>query len=287
MKYARTCLGKVVTAFLLLCGLAGCSAGGADATAQVERAKQSLLQAQSYAATVTQDTEMEVFGIASPWTTQAHVRCIREPLQMQLEVYMDGEDGGRIEHYLRQEDGAYAVYSTEQSAWDDAPGDWQREEVTQAQWSANTVMLDAENYLVRYLSAAGACTLEGTQTLENGQSAQKIACTLEEGALAAVLETTGIQETLGMRLSGTQLQNLLSGAGELTFFLWVDAQSAHPVRMEIDLTQVLQQILEQANDQWGAGLEGVGMKRHRIVITWEEYDAISEIEIPQEALDAA
>ena len=135
MKYARTCLGKVVAA-LLLCGLAGCSAGGADATAQVERAKQSLLQAQSYAATVTQDTEMEVFGIASPWTTQAHVRCIREPLQMQLEVYMDGEDGVRIEHYLRQEDGAYAVYSTEQSAWDDAPGDWQREEVTQAQWSS-------------------------------------------------------------------------------------------------------------------------------------------------------
>jgi len=104
-----------------------------------------------------------------------------------------------------------------------------------------------------------------------------------------ILEETGLGNVISMllqnNLSEEQINNIISNAGKFLVLVAVDKESLLPIKIEVDLTNVTQKILDGLQEALGESAM-LKVEKNVTVTNYSKYNEMDVIVIPDEAKNA-
>lgn len=277
--------GALAIAAAMALGLMGCG-GGTDAQALMEQARQNMQSVNSMQMKMTMNMDMAAMGQSAQMDMVADMAVVQSPMQMRIEMQVSGMgESEQVQMYAKQTDGTLMMYMNDGTGW-------QAGETTETELQSQMQQADAQNYMNTFIEAATSYKAVGSETV-NGVNAEKIECTIKADALATAIMASGLEEQMSLEGADAEaVESIFEGVDDLVFTVWVEPEAAHVVKMEMDMTQLMAQVMEnlikQAAGEQAEALSGmIEINALKVTIDISDINAISEIEIPQEALDAA
>lgn len=140
-----------------------------------------------------------------------------------------------------------------------------------------------------YLNSGERFALTATETLPAGEAVRYDGVIRGE-ALQEVLRVSGALDSLdALSISGgadaDRTGVLFQDLPDLACALWIDADSGYPVRYEMDMTALMNQIMSRMAESMGpqAGEPGVEVERMALTMTCSNFNSAAAFEIPGEA----
>lgn len=280
-----------LTLSLTACGGGQQSTGdsGTDAMTPTERvaaAEEKMSALTSLSIDMTQDIGMS-FAMADQsqelnMTTKMQMDVIQEPLKAKgtMQIDMGEELGGvqDVELYIMSEDDAANLYMQ-------MGGQWIKQSVTEAELG----QYDAADSLELYLDSAADFAEAGTEQV-GGADATKFTGVIKGDKLYDVIEESGVLGSLGQTgtdVSEDELKAMLSELGDLPMSVWINADG-YPVQYEMDMSQMIDSILQKALEMEGAADQGMTMtvSKAAMSLTCSNFNAVEDFELPAEAQNA-
>ena len=147
---------------------------------------------------------------------------------------------------------------------------------------------NAQSSMEEQIGDTSAYVLEGTEKL-NGADVYKYSCTLTGDEMQEALSSSGALDQLSsLGLSASDAYSMLDGLGELVEYVYVDAETYYVVQYEMDMTEIMDALFAAVLEALGEQAEGLTMSisKMELVMTCSNYNGISDITIPEEALSA-
>lgn len=280
-----------LTLSLTACGGGQQSTGdsGTDAMTPTERvaaAEEKMSALTSLSIDMTQDIGMS-FAMADQsqelnMSTKMQMDVIQEPLKAKgtMQIDMGEELGGvqDVELYIMSEDDAANLYMQ-------MGGQWIKQSVTEAELG----QYDAAESLELYLDSAADFAEAGTEQI-GGADATKFTGVIKGDKLYDVIEESGVLSSLGQTgtdVSEDELKAMLSKLGDLPMSVWINADG-YPVQYEMDMSQMIDSIVQNALEAEGAADQGMTMtvSKAAMSLTCSNFDAVEDFELPAEAQNA-
>ncbi|MFQ6831958.1 DUF6612 family protein [Butyricicoccus pullicaecorum] len=280
-----------LTLSLTACGGGQQSTGdsGTDAMTPTERvaaAEEKMSALTSLSIDMTQDIGMS-FAMADQsqelnMTTKMQMDVIQEPLKAKgtMQIDMGEELGGvqDVELYIMSEDDTANVYMQ-------MGGQWIKQSVTEAELG----QYDAADSLELYLDSAADFAEAGTEQV-GGADATKFTGVIKGDKLYDVIEESGVLSSLGQTgtdVSEDAIKSMLSELGDLPMSVWINADG-YPVQYEMDMSQMIDSILQKALEMEGAADQGMTMtvSKAAMSLTCSNFNAVDDFELPAEAQNA-
>ena len=280
-----------LTLSLTACGGGQQSTGdsGTDAMTPAERvaaAEEKMSALTSLSIDMTQDIGMS-FAMADQsqelnMSTKMQMDVIQEPLKAKgtMQIDMGEELGGvqDVELYIMTEDDAANLYMQ-------MGGQWIKQSVTEAELG----QYDAADSLELYLDSAADFAEAGTEQI-GGADATKFTGVIKGDKLYDVIEESGVLSSLGQTgtdVSEDAIKSMLSELGDLPMSVWINADG-YPVQYEMDMSQMIDSILQKALEMEGAADQGMTMtvSKAAMSLTCSNFNAVDDFELPAEAQNA-
>ena len=280
-----------LTLSLTACGGGQQSTGdsGTDAMTPTERvaaAEEKMSALTSLSIDMTQDIGMS-FAMADQsqelnMTTKMQMDVIQEPLKAKgtMQIDMGEELGGvqDVELYIMSEDDAANLYMQ-------MGGQWIKQSVSEAELA----QLDAAESLELYLDSAVDFAEAGTEQI-GGADATKFTGVIKGDKLYDVIEESGVLGSLGQTgtdVSEDAIKSMLSELGDLPMSVWINADG-YPVQYEMDMSQMIDSIVQKALEMEGAADQGMTMtvSKAAMSLTCSNFNAVEDFELPAEAQNA-
>ena len=295
MKKTKRALAAL-SALTLGLSLTACGGGqqstgdsGTDAMTPTERvaaAEEKMSALTSLSIDMTQDIGMS-FAMADQsqelnMSTKMQMDVIQEPLKAKgtMQIDMGEELGGvqDVELYIMSEDDTANLYMQ-------MGGQWIKQSVTEAELG----QYDAADSLELYLDSAADFAEAGTEQV-GGADATKFTGVIKGDKLYDVIEESGVLGSLGQtgtNVSEDELKAMLSKLGDLPMSVWINADG-YPVQYEMDMSQMIDSILQKALEMEGAADQGMTMtvSKAAMSLTCSNFDAVEDFELPAEAQNA-
>lgn len=295
MKKTKRALAAL-SALTLGLSLTACGGGqqstgdsGTDAMTPTERvaaAEEKMSALTSLSIDMTQDIGMS-FAMADQsqelnMTTKMQMDVIQEPLKAKgtMQIDMGEELGGvqDVELYIMSEDDAANLYMQ-------MGGQWIKQSVTEAELG----QYDAADSLELYLDSAVDFAEAGTEQI-GGADATKFTGVIKGDKLYDVIEESGVLGSLGQTgtdVSEDELKAMLSELGDLPMSVWINADG-YPVQYEMDMSQMIDSIVQNALEAEGAADQGMTMtvSKAAMSLTCSNFNAVEDFELPAEAQNA-
>lgn len=295
MKKTKRALAAL-SALTLTLSLTACGGGqqstgdsGTDAMTPAERvaaAEEKMSALTSLSIDMTQDIGMS-FAMADQsqelnMSTKMQMDVIQEPLKAKgtMQIDMGEELGGvqDVELYIMSEDDAANLYMQ-------MGGQWVKQSVSEAELG----QYDAADSLELYLDSAADFAEAGTEQV-GGADATKFTGVIKGDKLYDVIEESGVLGSLGQTgtdVSEDELKAMLSELGDLPMSVWINADG-YPVQYEMDMSQMIDSILQKALEMQGAADQGMTMtvSKAAMSLTCSNFDAVEDFELPAEAQNA-
>ena len=295
MKKTKRALAAL-SALTLTLSLTACGGGqqstgdsGTDAMTPAERvaaAEEKMSALTSLSIDMTQDIGMS-FAMADQsqelnMTTKMQMDVIQEPLKAKgtMQIDMGEELGGvqDVELYIMTEDDAANLYMQ-------MGGQWIKQSVTEAELG----QYDAADSLELYLDSAADFAEAGTEQV-GGADATKFTGVIKGDKLYDVIEESGVLSSLGQTgtdVSEDAIKSMLSELGDLPMSVWINADG-YPVQYEMDMSQMIDSILQKALEMEGAADQGMTMtvSKAAMSLTCSNFNAVDDFELPAEAQNA-
>lgn len=295
MKKTKRALAAL-SALTLTLSLTACGGGqqstgdsGTDAMTPTERvaaAEEKMSALTSLSIDMTQDIGMS-FAMADQsqelnMTTKMQMDVIQEPLKAKgtMQIDMGEELGGvqDVELYIMSEDDAANLYMQ-------MGGQWIKQSVTEAELG----QYDAADSLELYLDSAADFAEAGTEQI-GGADATKFTGVIKGDKLYDVIEESGVLGSLGQTgtdVSEDELKAMLSELGDLPMSVWINADG-YPVQYEMDMSQMIDSIVQNALEAEGAADQGMTMtvSKAAMSLTCSNFNAVEDFELPAEAQNA-
>jgi outer membrane lipoprotein-sorting protein len=292
-------LAIAVSLMMILCLLPACGAGSGDKSAAdmtpeeaIAAATQNLdsLESMSY------DMDMDMgFTIAVPSmeinekldiSSKSEADYIKSPIKMKMTMNMDMGTGEAMDVlvYLVQDGDTYITYTGMEN--DDGTVDWYRQEMTDL---PDMSQYKAEDAMKLYLSSGEGFTENGSEEI-NGSEAVRYDGVIKGESMQEVMDSTGMTEQLAALNMGSG-EDLFANAGDLPISIWIDKEQLLPVKYEMDMTEMMQYIMEKALAQELEGLvstEEMQMTVSKVFVTMivKNFNGVEDFEVPEEALEA-
>ena len=270
----------LAAAVAMVITVTGCGGSKVD-TAEVEellsQAKETMATVESMAAEMTMEMDMSMGGEMVETKTLAKIRSQQDPLKMAMEMSMvmsDGTEVDQMQMYAVEEDGHLRTYMT-----------------TADVWYAETLELDelnqynAEENMDLYLDNITDFKSTKQETV-NGTQTTMISGVITGDAMEQAIADSGLTASAAsMGLSEEMLASLYKELKDLPISLWIDAEG-YVLKYEMDMTEMMQKIMAESMKALGAAEEDILMDIEKTMITMvcSEFNAVGEIEIPEEAL---
>lgn len=273
----------VICLALALAALTGCGQqqeGSPEAVIQEAMDKLDDLDSARY--TMTMDMDMSAAEQSLQSTTVAEISSIMEPMTMAMDMKVDmGEMGDmNMKMYMEEQDGAYISYTSI-----DDGASWSKEEVA----DADTVeQYDAVSNLDIYLSSSSEFTEKGEEEI-NGSMAVRYEGIIAKEDIARVMDASGMAEQMTQfGLSEEDAADLYADLDNVGMVVWIDKTSGYPIKYEMDMTAVMQQLMNNLMSSMGEAAADTEISVNKMVIAIEMYDfnAVDSIEIPAAAKNA-
>ena len=296
MKKTKRALAAL-SALTLTLSLTACGGGGQQSTGdsgtdamtpaeRVAAAEEKMSALTSLSIDMTQDIGMS-FAMADQsqelnMTTKMQMDVIQEPLKAKgtMQIDMGEELGGvqDVELYIMTEDDAANLYMQ-------MGGQWIKQSVTEAELG----QYDAADSLELYLDSAADFAEAGTEQV-GGADATKFTGVIKGDKLYDVIEESGVLSSLGQTgtdVSEDAIKSMLSELGDLPMSVWINADG-YPVQYEMDMSQMIDSILQKALEMEGAADQGMTMtvSKAAMSLTCSNFNAVEDFELPAEAQNA-
>lgn len=295
MKKTKRALAAL-SALTLGLSLTACGGGqqstgdsGTDAMTPTERvaaAEEKMSALTSLSIDMTQDIGMS-FAMADQsqelnMSTKMQMDVIQEPLKAKgtMQIDMGEELGGvqDVELYIMTEDDAANLYMQMGDQW-----------VKQSVSEAELAQFDAADSLELYLDSAADFAEAGTEQV-GGADATKFTGVIKGDKLYDVIEESGVLGSLGQTgtdVSEDELKAMLFELGDLPMSVWINADG-YPVQYEMDMSQMIDSIVQNALEAEGAAGQGMTMtvSKAAMSLTCSNFNAVDDFELPAEAQNA-
>lgn len=296
MKKTKRALAAL-SALTLTLSLTACGGGGQQSTGdsgtdamtpaeRVAAAEEKMSALTSLSIDMTQDIGMS-FTMADQsqelnMRTKMQMDVIQEPLKAKgtMQIDMGEELGGAqdVELYIMSEDDTANVYMQ-------MNGQWVKQSVSEAELA----QFDAAESLELYLDSAADFAEAGTEQI-GGADATKFTGVIKGDKLYDVIEESGVLGSLGQTgtdVSEDELKAMLSELGDLPMSVWINADG-YPVQYEMDMSQMIDSIVQNALEAEGAADQGMTMtvSKAAMSLTCSNFDAVEDFELPAGAQNA-
>ncbi|MGN8898094.1 DUF6612 family protein [Flavonifractor sp. HCP28S3_F3] len=278
MKFGKRTAAFALSAALAL-SLAACGSGTEKSTGDIATALEKINAVKSLEATMVMEMDMSLMGQSMETETAMNMVCFNDPMKLKADMTMDmGELGSfTMNMYAAMDGDNYTVYMNDGSAWSSETVDMSYLQQYDAQESMNLYLESGDDY-----------TLEGTEEI-NGSTANKFTGVIRGDALEEVLAASGATSSLESSVGNLDLSELYSDLGDMPITVWVDQESGYPVRYAMDMTELMQGIMEKSMAAAGGEEDISGMitmDKMSLVMDCFNFDNATDFEIPAEALGA-
>lgn len=286
MKQTNRTLRFTAAALTLTLGLGLTACGGTAPAAEtpeevLTKAQEALAGVTSMGYDMTMDLSMGAEGETLAISTVTRADTVLSPLAMKAEMEIDlGDLGGTTSMtiYAKEQDGSYltavgtpdeAGQMTWQSSSMDALGELEN--------------LSGADSMQLYLDSIQNFTQGESETV-NGVEATRYDGVILGEDLSEVIAASGALSQLDSLGMG-EMSELFKGMGDLPVSLWIAKETYYPVKYEMDLTEMMQSILDKTlSEQMGADI-GLTVEQTALSMTIRDINQVGEIEIPAEALE--
>lgn len=277
-------------AMLSLAALAGCGNDkeeATEATAEENLVTQAITNSQKVQS-VTYDMTMDMamdFTVgeetqAINMTTNGSIEYLNDPMSMSMNMNMDMGEAGTMDSasYGEIVDGNFVLYTSVEDQW-----------IKQTVGTAQEMeQYNSAKAMEVYLESMKDFTDEGVENV-NGSKATKFTGTISGDDLQAVMDSmAGMGDQMAaLGLEDESLASLYADSGDLTISIWIDNQTVLPVKYEMDMTAMMQNIMEKlSTTTQDLGEITYNVSNVFVSMTVTGYDNVEAIEIPEEARNA-
>jgi len=275
-RIAVLALGTALTLSMAACGGTENKDGSSG---DIGTAVEKLNAVSSLDATMVMEMNMGVMGQTMETKTTMNMSCFNDPMKLKADMSMDMGDLGSFDMsmYAAMDGDTCNMYLFDGTSW-----------TTQAVDMSYLQQYDAKESMNLYLESGDDYTLEGTEEI-NGSTANKFTGVIRGEALEEVLAASGATSNLEASVGELDLAGLYSDLGDLEITVWVDQESGYPVRYAMDMTQMLQGMMDKILAASAEGEDASGMltvDKVNMVMDCFNFNSAADFEIPAEALGA-
>lgn len=271
---------------LALClGITACgnSASGLTPDEVMEKAQKSMDSITSMSYDMTINMEMSVDGESIIMNSDAVADCILDPMQMKIDMTMDmGEIGSlATTEYVVGENGQNMMYI----GMDLGAGQmiWAKQEFPDL---SSLEQYDAKATMNMYIDSAESFTQNGTESI-NGVHTTRYDGVIKGDAIEQVIDASGIMEQYAALGLDDETMNLIQGElGDLPISIWVADDSYVPMKYEMDMTDMMQVMMTKMSESMDEENPDITIDAVLISMTMKNINGVSEIVLPEEALNA-
>ena len=213
--------------------------------------------------------------------TTMDMECMTNPLKIKMEMEVDMGAAGSQSMSIYgdvDESGNYVMYMFDGESW-------LAMQVSEFDLNA----YNAQSSMEAQIGDTSVYVLEGTDKL-NGADVYKYSYTMTGDEMKEALQEAGALDSLSdLGLSTSDAYGMLDGLGEIVTYVYVDAETYYPVQYEMDMTDVMDALYAAIIEAMGEQAEGLSMSvsKMELVMTCSNFNGISDITVPEEALSAA
>ena len=121
-----------------------------------------------------------------------------------------------------------------------------------------------------------------------GKTATKYSAVIEGEALEKVIQASGALDQLEQSgLDASKAGELYSDLSDLYLTLWVDETAMQPVKIEMNLTEMMKSIMDKLGQMDDSAVVDMEITAFSLALTITDYNNVDEIIIPEEALSAS
>ncbi len=277
--------GKII--FCLFCLvlsifiITGCTDDTSNNKNVLEEAQNSLMSLKSLSYDMSMDMQFKVMGSQMEMYTEASADCIVDPMSMymNINIAMEGIDV-EAQMYVFQKDGVYEVYSNMPASGEDG---WYKQELVDIKEFAQ---YDVQSSMELYLNSIDDFKKTGAETVD-GVSTVKYEGIISEDAISEVLEVSGAMEQFGaLGLQEDEIDEVFNDLGELPIKIWLNEENYMPVKYEMDMTELMQQLMNNLLGEENTAAIEVVIDKMQVSLKLYNFDSVDTIELPSEAKDA-
>ena len=209
------------------------------------------------------------------------MECMTDPLKIKMEMEMDMGEAGSMNMSIYgdvDENGNYVMYMFDGTSW-----------ISQEVSEFDLEEYNAMSSMEAQIGDTSVYVLEGTEKVD-GKEAYKYSYTMTGDEMKEALSDAGALDSLSqLGLSESDAYGMLDGLGEIVEYVYVDAETYYPIKYEMDMTEIMDALYAAMLEALGEQVEGLSMSvsKMELVMTCSNYNGISDITVPEEALAAA
>ena len=271
-------IAALLAAAVLALGLSACAGeGGGGESDPLKAAMANLDAAKSMDACMVMEMDMEANGEKLESVTTMDTSVFTDPMRMKVDLTMDmGAYGSVTNSIYAESDGGsgYTMYLFDGSSW-----------ASQAATEEDLAMYDVSGSIDGYIDSVTAFSQAGEEQVD-GVSAYKYTGVISGEAMEEVVKESGALDSLGdLGLDESQMNEMLSGLGDISVTLWVSKDDPYPIRCEMDMTTIMDGLMQNMVTAMGGAESGVTMSIPKMLftITCSNFNSATDFEIPAEA----
>ncbi|MBE6035507.1 MAG: hypothetical protein E7222_12525 [Clostridiales bacterium] len=269
-----TALGLTV---VITAGLAACGGGGSSAKDVMKTAQDKLKDVKSLSYDMVMDMDFSAGEQTIESDTTAKIDYTTDPLAMKINMAMDmGAQGSAdITMYAEKLDDKYMMYMTMDGV------NWAKQTLGDA---SELEQYNAQNSMELYLNGIENFKEAGTEKI-NGSDATRYDGVISQDAMGDVMASSGAADKFTQYgLTETQIEELYKDLGDLPASVWIDNESSLPVKYEMDMTGVMQQmftkVVESSNQNLPSDFK---VDKMFITMTLTNFNNVDKITVPDAA----
>lgn len=289
MKTIKRKAAMLLLASFLVLSMLGLAACGKKSTKDiVTAATEKANNAKSMTYDMDMEMAMSIMGQEMTMKMYGSGEMINEPVQLSMIMNMDISAAGNsqanlMKIYATKEDDDFVVYMGAGTGEDDIA--WSK--TTEDASTLN--QYNARESLDIYVDAAESFKETETEKI-NEKNATKYEGVITGDAVNKVIQESGVMEQFAsMGIDESMVETISNISADIPLTLWITEKDEEIVQYRIDLTDYITEFMKAAMKDQGVGSEdmfALDITSMVETITVTGYDNVSEIQIPDEALNA-
>lgn len=268
---------------MMMISLAGCGGdnGGSSTEDVMKTAQEELAKVKSMNYDMSMIMNMSTNGQTVESNTTGKIAYNADPLAMEMTMDMDmaGQKVNMV-MYAVQEGSDLVMYMSP-----DNGTSWAKQTMADA---SELEQYNAQESMAIYLENIDSFKENGTEQI-NGSDAARYDGVISNDALNEVMEASGAASQLTQYgITEEQAADMYKDLGDLPISIWIDKESSLPVKYEMDMTTMMQTIMNKVVETLGEAAAGAEITIDKMFISMTLYDFnnVNEITLPEAAKNA-